>query len=184
MMIRRLAPALAALALLLTLVAPVFAGGWADIVADAQTTTEPPVEGQPIDIGFLVLQHGVTPAAWETATVHFTNASTGQTMDVLATNDRADGHFIATATLPAAGSWTWRVTLKDLLSEQAPVAMTVVAAPAQGAPAADAGATGLLAIVAFAIVALATAGFLLAWRARRPRRNIAVSPAPRGVDPA
>ena len=61
-MIRRLAAALAALALLLTLTVPVLAGGWAEIVADAQTTETPPVEGQPIDIGFVVLQHGETPA--------------------------------------------------------------------------------------------------------------------------
>ena len=116
-MIRRLAAALAALAMLLILAVPAFAGGWAEIVADAQTTTEPPVEGQPIDIGFLVLQHGVTPAGWETATVHFTNASTGETMDVVARNDRPDGHFFATATLPepASGagrsrSRTWRAS--------------------------------------------------------------------------
>ena len=124
-MIRRLAAAVAALALLLTMTVPVLAGGWAEIVADAQTTTEPPVEGQPLDVGFVVLQHGQTPAGWETATVHFTNASTGQTIDVTATNDRPDGHFVATATLPEAGAWTWKVTLKDLASEQAPIALTV-----------------------------------------------------------
>ena len=123
-MFRRLAAAIAALALLLTLAVPVFAGGWAEIVADAQTT-EPPVEGQPIDVGFIVLQHGVTPAGWETATVHFTNTSTGKTMDVVATNDRPDGHFIATATLPEAGFWSWQVTLQDLQSDHLPIALTV-----------------------------------------------------------
>ena len=124
-MIRRLAAALAALALLLTLTVPVLAGGWAEIVADAQTTETPPVEGQPIDIGFVVLQHGETPAGWETATVHFTNASTGRTMDVVARNDRPDGHFTATATLPEAGFWSWQVTLQDLQSQHLPVALTV-----------------------------------------------------------
>jgi hypothetical protein len=124
-MIRRLAAAFAALAMLLILAAPVVAGGWAEIVADAQTTTEPPVEGQPIDIGFVVLQHGVTPAGWETATVHFTNASTGRTIDVVATNDRPDGHFVATATLPEPGFWSWQVTLKNLESQHLPVALTV-----------------------------------------------------------
>ncbi len=124
-MIRRSAAALAALALLLTLTVPVLAGGWAEIVADAQTTETPPVEGQPIDIGFLVLQHGETPAGWETATVHFTNASTGKTMDVVARNDRPDGHFVATATLPEAGFWSWQVTLQDLQSQHLPVALTV-----------------------------------------------------------
>jgi hypothetical protein len=126
-MIRRLAAALAALAMLLVLAVPVFAGGWAEIVADAQTT-EPPVEGQPVTVGFLVLQHGETAAGWETPTVHFTNASTGETIDVVATNDRADGHFVANVVLPGAGYWSWQVTLKDLVSDHLPVALTVVTA--------------------------------------------------------
>ena len=123
-MIRRLAAALAAIALLLALAAPALAGGWADVVADAQTV-EPPVEGKPLVVGFRVLQHGETPAPWETATVHFTNTSTGKTMDVVATNDRADGHFTATATLPEAGYWSWQVTLQDLVSEHMPVTFAV-----------------------------------------------------------
>jgi hypothetical protein len=126
-MIRRLAATLAAVALLLALAAPVLAGGWAEIVADAQTI-DPPVEGQPLEVGFVVLQHGQTPAPWETATVHFTNSSTGKTMDVVATNDRQDGHFTATATLPEAGYWSWQVTLQDLLSEHVPVTFAVYTA--------------------------------------------------------
>jgi hypothetical protein len=124
-MIHRLAASIAAFALLLTLAAPVLAGGWAEILADAQTSEQPPVEGQPVDVGFVVLQHGVAPAPWETATVHFTNASTGETIDVAATNDRPDGHFVATATLPDAGFWSWQVTLQNLESQQLPIALTV-----------------------------------------------------------
>lgn len=138
-MIRRLAATLAAVALLLALAAPVLAGGWAEIVADAKTI-EPPVEGKPLEVGFLVLQHGQTPAPWETATVHFTNASTGKTIDVVATSDREDGHFTATATLPEAGYWSWQVTLKDLVSEHVPVAFAVHTAGGQ-LPAYDAATT-------------------------------------------
>jgi hypothetical protein len=123
-MIRRLSAALAALALLLTMAVPVLAGGWAEIVADAQTT-EPPVEGQPVGVGFLVLQHGETPAGWETPTVHFTDASTGETIDAAAKNDRPDGHFTASVTLPHAGYWSWQVTLQDLESNHVPVMLTV-----------------------------------------------------------
>jgi hypothetical protein len=184
-MIRRLAAAIASLALLLALTVPVLAGGWAEIVADAQTTTEPPVEGQPLEVGFVVLQHGETPAGWETATVHFTNASTGQTVDVTATNDRSDGHFVATATLPAAGDWTWKVTLKDLASEHAPVALTVQAATGQAAAASsNAGGFPVIALLALVLVIGAIAAFAIAWRARRSRPDVKVSPAPRGADPA
>jgi hypothetical protein len=179
-MIRRLAATVAALALLLTLTVPVLAGGWAEVVADAQTTA-PPVEGQPLEVGFVVLQHGETPAGWETATVHFTNTSTGQTIDVTATNDRPDGHFVATTTLPAAGEWTWKVTLKDLASEHAPVALTVQAATGQAA--ATDGAP-MVAVLAAVILIGAVAAFAIARQTRRSRAAVKVSPAPRGADPA
>jgi hypothetical protein len=123
-MIRRTAAVVAAMAMLLILAVPVMAGGWADIVADGQTTT--PRAGSPVEIGFRVLQHGVTPAPWETATVHFANAATGASFDVIAKNDDPNGHFIVSARIPEAGFWTWQVTLRDLATSQAPVTMTVL----------------------------------------------------------
>jgi hypothetical protein len=129
-MTRRIAASLAALAMLLILAAPVMAGGWAEIVADAQTT-KPPVEGQPTEVGFKVMQHGVTPAPWVTATVHFVDMSTGETIDVVAKNDDANGHFAATATLPRAGYWSWQVTLLDLESAHVPVTLAVRTATGQ-----------------------------------------------------
>ena len=126
-MIRRIAASVAALAMLLMLAAPVMAGGWAEIKADAQTT-KPPTEGTPTEIGFTVLQHGETPAPWEGATVHFDDAATGASFDVVAKNDRPDGHFSATATMPHAGYWSWQVTLRDLASDHVPVRMTVLTA--------------------------------------------------------
>jgi hypothetical protein len=125
-MIRRTAAVIAATAMLLVVAVPVLAGGWAEIVADGQTKT--PSEGTPIEIGFKVLQHGVTPASWETPTVHFTNPSTGESFDVVAKNDRPDGHFVATATLPDAGYWSWQVTLQDLESQHVPMRLTVLTA--------------------------------------------------------
>ena len=127
-MIRRIAATVAAVAMLLVVAVPVMAGGWADIVADAQTTTTPPVAGKPIDVGFKVMQHGVTPAPWETATVHFLDVSSGDKIDVVATNDDPNGHFSATATLPHAGYWSWQVTLQNLESSHVPVTIAVKAA--------------------------------------------------------
>ena len=138
-MIRRIAASLAALAMLLILAVPVIAGGWAEIVADGQTA-KPPVEGQPTEVGFTVMQHGVTPAPWETATVHFVDMSTGETIEVKAKNDDANGHFVASATLPRAGYWSWQVTLLDLVSEHVPVTLAVRAANGR-LPALDSAAT-------------------------------------------
>ena len=136
-MIRRIAAVVAATAMLLTLAVPVMAGGWAEIVADGQTTT--PREGGSVEVGFRVMQHGVTPAPWETATVHFANAGSGTACDVVAKNDDPNGHFVATATIPEAGTWTWHVTLANLASDQTPVTMTVLT-KSGAAPALDAAA--------------------------------------------
>ncbi|HET7495525.1 MAG TPA: hypothetical protein VFJ80_08745 [Candidatus Limnocylindrales bacterium] len=126
-MTRRIAGSVAAIAFLLALAAPVMAGGWADIVADAQTGP-PPIEGRPIVIGFKVMQHGVTPAPWETATVHLAEASSGDSIEVVATNDDPNGHFSASVTLPHAGFWSWHVTLANLQSTQVPPTVSVRAA--------------------------------------------------------
>jgi hypothetical protein len=126
-MLRRIAAVIAATAMLLVLAVPAMAGGWAEIVADAETA-KTPTEDTPTEIGFTVLQHGKTPAPWESATVHFTDAGTGEAFDVVAKNDRPDGHFVANATLPHAGYWSWQVTLKDLESQHVPVRMTVLTA--------------------------------------------------------
>ena len=132
-MIRRLAAITAALMLVMLLAATASAGGWADIKADPAGTTEPPREGQPTEIGFTVLQHGVTPAGWVHPTVAFTNAVTGETVNVIATGQGADGHFVTKVTLPSAGAWSWSVTLAELVVETPPSSLSVQTA--SGAPA-------------------------------------------------
>ena len=128
---RLLRSALTAALLLLSVTAvTAIAGGGAVIVPDDSNPPEPRA-GEDIEYGFTVLQHGETPAGWETATVHFTNVSTGQTIDVAATNDRPDGHFVATTTLPEAGYWSWHVTLQDLESDHLPIGLTIATASGQ-----------------------------------------------------
>lgn len=124
---RAVGAATAAIAVLLALVAPgsVLAGGWAEIRPDAAATTEPPVEGRPIEVGFTVLQHGVTPADWVHPTVVFRNAATGGVVQASAEPEGAGGHFVATVTLPSAGAWSWTVTTDELAVTSPPVAMTV-----------------------------------------------------------
>ena len=52
------------------------------------------------------------------------------------------------------------------------------------AAAEGAGGLPILAILTLAILAGATAGFAMSWLAGRPSPKVAVSPAPRGADPA
>ena len=139
-MIRRLVAIAAAGLLVLLVAAPALAGGWAEIKADAAGTTEPPVEGQPTVIGFTVLQHGMTPAGWVHPTVHLQDIASGQTQEVVATGEGADGHFVATVVLPTAGFWSWSVSLPELIVEGGPTTLAVLTA-AGVAPTTDAATT-------------------------------------------
>lgn len=125
MRLRSFASLAAATALLLTLAGVAAAGGWADVRPDPTTKADPPVEGQPTVIGFTVLQHGVTPAGWVTATVRLTDLATGETMDVAAGPGDDQGHFAVTVTLPRAGLWTWTVAFDDLAHDARAFPMTV-----------------------------------------------------------
>lgn len=125
-MIRRspAAAALAALVLALLTAMPALAGGWAEIVADP-APADPPVAGEEVEIGFTVMQHGVTPAPWESATVRFTELQSGRSFETAAVSTGDDGHFIATTTIPSAGFWTWTVTLGQLISDGVAFPLTV-----------------------------------------------------------
>lgn len=105
---------------------PVAAGGWATITADNSTIE--PTEEEPFQFGFTVLQHGETPAGWESATLVLTNVDTGERISTHATPQGADGHFVATVTVPDAGYWTWVVDLRDLEVDMTPQAFRVTTA--------------------------------------------------------
>jgi hypothetical protein len=131
---RSLAATTAALVVLTLTASVVAAGGWAEIRADATTTSEPPVAGEPAEFGFTVLQHGVTPAGWVSPTVTFRDAATGQQVDAAVTAEGAEGHFLATVTLPTAGVWTMTVGLTELLTETPPTAVSVRTADGAAVP--------------------------------------------------
>ena len=138
---RFLAGGLAAVAILLLAATATMAGGWATIEPDEGST--PPTEDEATDLGFTVLQHGQTPAGWEQPTVVLEEVSTGQSFDVVAKASGADGHFVASFTLPAAGFWTWHVDLRDLEVETAPTLVGVLTRDGV-APAFDASAVSAL----------------------------------------
>jgi hypothetical protein len=128
-MTRRIFRGLAAAMLLVALSAgAASAGGWATIQTDPGNPPQPNA-GEPFTFGFTVLQHGVTPAGWvETPTFLGINGTTGERVEVKAVAQGADGHFVATVTLPSGGFWTWQVVLTDLIVETAPQPMAVAMA--------------------------------------------------------
>ena len=137
-MTRRILRSLAAGTLLVALSAgAASAGGWATIQADSGNPPQPNA-GEQFTFGFTVLQHGVTPAGWETPTFLGINGATGERVEVKAVAQGADGHFVATVTLPSAGFWTWQVVLQELIVETQPQPIAVATA-AGTLPAMDTG---------------------------------------------
>ena len=124
---RILRAAAAATLLLVICATAVAAGGWATIVPDDATPSEPQA-GEDVEYGFTVLQHGVTPADFEDPTLRLTNTLTGETFDVHAEASGAPGHFVARFSFPSGGSWSYGVELRDLLVETQPVTAIVLEA--------------------------------------------------------
>jgi hypothetical protein len=111
------------LALGLILVTPASAGGWAVITLD--TLPGEIAAGQPMEIGFMVRQHGVTPMAGLTPVVHANLSGSRESVTVNAKAEGQTGHYTASLTLPQTGTWEW--TIAAFTVNQPMPALTVVA---------------------------------------------------------
>jgi hypothetical protein len=89
----------------LVLATTVLAGGWAVITLDKLPTDVS--AGQPVTIGFTVLQHGRTPMPDLVPTV--TLRSGTERIIVPAEEDGKAGHYTATLTFPTEGAWDWSI---------------------------------------------------------------------------
>jgi len=102
---------------------PVFAGGWAVITLDELPANV--TAGDPLTIGFTVLQHGKTPMTDLDPTI--TARSGDEKVIVFAKPEGKPGHYAASLTFPKEGNWEW--TIQAFTMEQKMPALTV-AAPA------------------------------------------------------
>ncbi len=102
-----LVPLAAGAAALIPLAAPhgVDAGGWAVTTLDPMAA---PAPGEPVDVGFTIRQHGVTPVTVDGVEIMVTNAG-GATEAFAARSEGATGHYTAAVRFPAAGSYRWSV---------------------------------------------------------------------------
>jgi plastocyanin len=87
---------------------PASAGGWASVKLDSAPGQV--YAGTPVSIGFLVLQHDVTPLTVDRAYLEATNRETGEELNVDAHHDGDVGHFMVDVTFPSAGPWKWKIT--------------------------------------------------------------------------
>ena len=113
------------IALLLSLVVaiPAFAGGWAVITLDELPTNI--VAGEPLTIGFTVLQHGITPMNDLAPTVTLA-LQNDEKLVFRAEADAKPGHYTATLTFPKEGNWDWSIQAFSM--DQPMPALTVSAA--------------------------------------------------------
>lgn len=114
-----------ALLLGLTLVTPALAGGWAVVTLDALPAEI--VAGQALEIGFMVRQHGVTPATGLTPIIRAQLDGSNKPLTFTAEEKGEAGHYVATLLFPQQGEWQWSI---DAYSANQPMPMlTVAAAP-------------------------------------------------------
>ena len=147
----------------LAIASTAIAGGTATATLDGDPPE--PTAGEPVVIGFTLLQHGVTPVSWPDAFVTATNRATGERITAEATAEGTEGHYVATMTFPADGTWEWSIRTRDLDVETRFAPISVAAAGTGGAPQQP----PVIAIAAVALVgaALVAGASLLAIRSRR-----------------
>jgi hypothetical protein len=116
------------LLLALVLAIPVFAGGWAVITLDKLPSGI--VAGEPLTIGFTVLQHGRTPMNDLDPTLNIHLAKT-DAFAVPAKHDDKAGHYTSTLTFPKEGNWSW--SIQAFTMDQKMPDINVIASTAESA---------------------------------------------------
>lgn len=82
------------------------AGGWAISTLDEFPV---PIAGEPIDVGFTIRQHGITPVDL-TEDVGITITSAGGTAQYFpAAGDGTVGHYVARVEFPSEGQYQWSI---------------------------------------------------------------------------
>ena len=86
---------------------PALAGGWAVITLDELPGQ---VEAnQPLEIGFVVRQHGVRPLSDLSPVITAHLPGSIKSIRVEAADEGEVGHYAATLTLPQSGEWEWAI---------------------------------------------------------------------------
>ena len=87
---------------------PALAGGWVLITLDS--LPEGIHAGEPVEISFMVRQHGQTPTHNVSPILVATNTITGERIRVEAEKARETGRFIVTVDFPSTGVWEWSIS--------------------------------------------------------------------------
>lgn len=92
--------------LLLLVVGPVLAGGWS--VTTLDKLPDRVIAGEPVTVGFVVRQHGVTTLADLKPTIVATRCNSDEKAEISVEED-TPGHYTAELTFPGEGVWNWSI---------------------------------------------------------------------------
>jgi mono/diheme cytochrome c family protein len=92
---------------LLLAVPAVLAGGWTVTTLDALPTEV--VAGQPLQVSFMIRQHGRHPWVYDQVMVHATHLRSQEKISVQARAKGRAGHYVASLKFPQAGTWRWDI---------------------------------------------------------------------------
>jgi cytochrome c2 len=165
------------------------ASGWAVITLD-QLPTEV-VAGKPIQLGFMIRQHGRTAWLYDQVMVQAVQTQSHERISVQAKAEGARGHYTATLNFPQAGTWRWGIESGLMPGQQPMPDLTVLASSQAGSrevgtssgvqPLVDNGITGgsfPLSLGIGLIGSIATVGTLFFWwRKRTPLALLALTAA-------
>jgi len=178
MLRRTIRSVILALALLFVLAAPAFAGGGVVTLDGAPSGVQ---AGVAFTVGFTVISaHDGSAQSGLLPEITAFNASTQEKLTVAAEGSGADGHYVATLTLPSDGEWTWSIYPFGIKADYPASMMTpiqvraAVAKPASGEPIAQtapAAQTTPDANTWTAIIAVAAAGAIASFAIVRARRR-------------
>lgn len=154
------------------------AGGYATATMDPPP--DEPVAGEPVQLGFTLMQHGVTPTNWGRAVFSVIDIDTSERTSYPATPSGAGGHWTVEVIFPAVGNYRFEVT-HDLQIESVNLTETTLAvgAPGTGTTAATAAPSVGLAALAGALGLILAVGLWFAGGSRTPRSTrMAAAPTP------
>lgn len=126
------AAAISALAASVLLTMPVAAGGWAAVNIIPDESGPEPVAGVAWPVEVQVLQHGVTPIAWEQVSIVGRNPASGLVVAANASASDTVGRYTAEVVFPDAGDWTLELGLGQLAYDPNATTVSVGASPTGG----------------------------------------------------
>ena len=115
---------------LLFTAAPVLAGGWVVITLDS--LPEGIQAGRPVEISFMVRQHGKDPTHDVSPILTATNNATGEEIRIAAEKALETGRFVVTANFPNTGTWEWSISAEPF-EQRATLAPLTILGPEQAA---------------------------------------------------